>query len=223
VCRPEALVLDVLGSSAGAARVRAGRRDGANVACHGTSASGTAVWQWSTELGVDRARRLLLTVVPHRLRHSGRTAPRRTHGDPPRLLPEARHTRLNVVPRRLNLLKLARGSRPGHGEPVHAYEHRCPSPPDGAGRVRGTHIRCAARAQLLPGDAGAGLPPTGEGRHTLSGRLEVLKPTRGAGVLMLTRTIDNAMSCDFTPTTERRNRFRYRFRSPPTPQGGVPC
>ncbi|MDT0615260.1 M15 family metallopeptidase domain-containing protein [Streptomyces lancefieldiae] len=35
-CRPEALVLDVLGLSAGAARVRAGRRDGANVACCGT-------------------------------------------------------------------------------------------------------------------------------------------------------------------------------------------
>ncbi|MEV1069760.1 tetratricopeptide repeat protein, partial [Streptomyces sp. NPDC050263] len=31
------LVLDVLGLSAGAARVRAGRRDGANVACRGTS------------------------------------------------------------------------------------------------------------------------------------------------------------------------------------------
>ena len=31
VCRPEVLVLDVLGLSAGAARVRAGRRDGANL------------------------------------------------------------------------------------------------------------------------------------------------------------------------------------------------
>ncbi|MGW2765989.1 transposase, partial [Streptomyces sp. NPDC001275] len=36
--RPEVLVLDVLGLSAGAAGVRAGRRDGANVACWGTSA-----------------------------------------------------------------------------------------------------------------------------------------------------------------------------------------
>ncbi len=35
-CRPEALVLDVLALSAGAARGRAGRRDGANVACCGT-------------------------------------------------------------------------------------------------------------------------------------------------------------------------------------------
>src|SRR4051812_49752584 len=38
VCRPQVLVLDVLGLAAGAARVRAGRRDGANVACWGTSA-----------------------------------------------------------------------------------------------------------------------------------------------------------------------------------------
>lgn len=47
-CRPEVLVLDVLGLSAGAASggtshaleavgERAGRRDGANVACRGTS------------------------------------------------------------------------------------------------------------------------------------------------------------------------------------------
>jgi DNA-binding transcriptional MerR regulator len=40
-CRPEALVLDVPGLSAGAARVRAGRRDGAHVACCGTSP-----WPW---------------------------------------------------------------------------------------------------------------------------------------------------------------------------------
>jgi hypothetical protein len=38
-CRPEVLVLDVLGLSSGAARVRAGRRDGANVACCGTSST----------------------------------------------------------------------------------------------------------------------------------------------------------------------------------------
>src|SRR3954454_7857071 len=36
VCRPQVIVLDVLGLAAGAARVRAGRRDGANVACWGT-------------------------------------------------------------------------------------------------------------------------------------------------------------------------------------------
>ncbi|MEV1069234.1 hypothetical protein AB0J04_40505, partial [Streptomyces sp. NPDC050263] len=36
------LVLDVLGLSAGAARVRAGRRDGANVACRGTSTAAYA-------------------------------------------------------------------------------------------------------------------------------------------------------------------------------------
>ncbi|GAA3142432.1 hypothetical protein GCM10010521_31380 [Streptomyces rameus] len=35
-CRPEVLVRDVLGLSAGAAGVRAGRRDGANVAWCGT-------------------------------------------------------------------------------------------------------------------------------------------------------------------------------------------
>ncbi|MEV0747819.1 PQQ-binding-like beta-propeller repeat protein [Streptomyces sp. NPDC050273] len=42
-CRPEVLVLDVLGLSAGAARVRAGRRHGANVACRGTR-SGYSVY-----------------------------------------------------------------------------------------------------------------------------------------------------------------------------------
>jgi hypothetical protein len=38
-CRPEVLVLDVPGLSAGAARGRAGRRDGANAACCGTRAA----------------------------------------------------------------------------------------------------------------------------------------------------------------------------------------
>ncbi|MEV1069468.1 translation initiation factor IF-2, partial [Streptomyces sp. NPDC050263] len=38
------LVLDVLGLSAGAARVRAGRRDGANVACRGTRKAGERLY-----------------------------------------------------------------------------------------------------------------------------------------------------------------------------------
>ena len=52
-CRPEVLVQDVRGLSAGAARVRAGRRDGANVARCGTRSppAGRTAQRWRTRSG----------------------------------------------------------------------------------------------------------------------------------------------------------------------------
>jgi hypothetical protein len=69
-CRPEALVLDVLGLSAGAARVRAGRRDGANVACCGTRAGASLAQE------VARSEGALEAVRAHRRRpgHAGGSA-----------------------------------------------------------------------------------------------------------------------------------------------------
>ncbi|MEV1068507.1 LLM class flavin-dependent oxidoreductase, partial [Streptomyces sp. NPDC050263] len=58
------LVLDVLGLSAGAARVRAGRRDGANVACRGTSLNALAPGRIICGVGTGNTARRTLGMRP---------------------------------------------------------------------------------------------------------------------------------------------------------------
>jgi hypothetical protein len=138
-CRPEALALDVLGLSAGGARVRAGCCDGANVACCGATYRRTIPTTTTTKINPTHQQnpwstpRTTKPNTHHNTPEDHRQPPTTTPTHPPKSPPQIQNTRTQQPNYRRTTAPSHKVAGLVHGPAPGQAGHRISQPAAGAG------------------------------------------------------------------------------------------